>query len=187
MKWADKCKELMFLALCDDQCATEFTQSPANWEVRAVPSLIVELWAGFLVQSWRLVAEGALSYFDSSSHFIVGLRNQFQVTVSKASKYIILHFSWRSGHGLITWHRSIKIPVIGLLQTLETTIAEERHWHVGLVYEVRNKVQNQSCAHHSLVRVELRQTMTTFLLYDNLMTSQKCQQFQNNFDWSWAP
>ena len=185
MKWADKCKELMFLALCDDQCATEFTQSPANWEVRAVQSLIVELWAGFFVQSWRLVAEGALSYFDSSSHFIVGLRNQLQVTVSKASKY--LPFLVKICPRFNNWHRSIKIPVIGLLQTLETTITEERHWHVVLVYEVRNKVQNQSCAHHSLVCVELRQTMTTFLLYDNLMTSQKCQQFQNNFDWSWAP
>ena len=151
MKWADKCKELMFLALYDDQCATEFPQSPANWEVRAVQSLIVELWAGFLVQSWRLVAEGALSYFDSSSHFIVGLRNQFQVTVSKASKY--LPFLVKICPRFNNWHRSIKIPVIGLLQTLETTITEERHWHVGLVYEVRNKVQNQSCAHHSLVRV----------------------------------
>ena len=102
----------------------------------------------------------------SESGYAIGSKWPFQKLQN------IFHFSWISVHGLITWHRSIEIPVIGLLQTLETTITEERHWHVGLVYEVRNKVRNQSCAHHSLVRVELRQTMTTFLLNNNFMTSQ---------------
>ena len=35
-------------------------------------------------------------------------------------------------------------------------------------FEVRIEVQNQSYAHLSLKRVELRQTMTTFLLYDSV-------------------
>ena len=185
MKWADKCKELMFLALCDDQCATEFTQSPANWEVRAVQSLIVELWAGFLVQSWRLVAEGALSYFDSSSHFIVGLRNQFQVTVSKASKYLPFLVN------ICPWFNNLTSKYWNTCDRFIADIGNDNHRGETLTCWFGLWSQEQSakpilCSPFTGA-CGIKTDDDYISIEQQFYDISKCQQFQNNFYCSWAP